>query len=175
MDELLGTIAHYVLRWGQNCRPFPAPALFLRCASDSFSLTKPNTFCKIEWPASLGSKGVRVHPGMPFGFSSETAFGFAGILRRPLRGLQGQGYGPEARLWGGLPYNRTDVQLGKKHSFSNQGFTGQPRFPKSTPITQETTTSPRTELCAAGRLAAHFKSPLHFPKGWKRPGGSVCA
>jgi hypothetical protein len=37
---------------------------------------------------------------MPFGFSSETAFGFAGILRRPLRGLQGQGYGPEARLWG---------------------------------------------------------------------------
>ena len=60
--------------------PFLAPALFLRCASDSFSLTKPNTSCKIEWPASLRSEGVRVHPGMPFGFPSETAFGFAGIL-----------------------------------------------------------------------------------------------
>ena len=89
---------HCVLRWGQGVPSFPharflAPALFLRCASDSFSLTKPNTSRKIEWPASLRSEGVRVHPGMPFGFSSETAFGFAGILRRPLRGLLGQGYG----------------------------------------------------------------------------------
>jgi hypothetical protein len=32
-------------------------------------------------PASLRSDGVRVHPGMPFGFPSESAFGFAGILR----------------------------------------------------------------------------------------------
>jgi hypothetical protein len=30
-------------------------------------------------PASLRSDGVRVHPGMPFGFLSESAFGFAGI------------------------------------------------------------------------------------------------
>ena len=30
-------------------------------------------------PASLRSDGVRVHPGMPFGFPPESAFGFAGI------------------------------------------------------------------------------------------------
>ena len=30
-------------------------------------------------PASLRSDGVRVHPGMPFGFPPEYAFGFAGI------------------------------------------------------------------------------------------------
>jgi hypothetical protein len=64
----------------------PAPlsslaALFLRCAPDKFSLAKPNTSCTIEMPASLCSDGVRVHPGMPFGFPPETAFGFAGILR----------------------------------------------------------------------------------------------
>ena len=51
---------HCVLRWGQDVPSFPhapflAPALFLRCASDSFSLTKPNTSC-IEWPASLRSE-----------------------------------------------------------------------------------------------------------------------
>ena len=28
----------------------------------------------------LRSDGVRVHPGMPFSFLSESAFGFAGIL-----------------------------------------------------------------------------------------------
>jgi hypothetical protein len=85
MDELLGTRAQPE-RWshsGSLCAevgtgravlsPFLAPALFLRCASDSFSLTKPNTSCKIEWPAPLRSEGVRVHPGMPFGFPSETA------------------------------------------------------------------------------------------------------
>jgi hypothetical protein len=65
---------HCVLRWGQDVpsvphAPFLAPALFLGCASDSFSLTKPNTSCKIEWPASLRSESVRVHPGMPFGFT----------------------------------------------------------------------------------------------------------
>jgi hypothetical protein len=54
--------------------PFLATALFLRCASDSFSLTMPRT-CKIEWPASPRFEGVRVHPGMPFGFPSKTAFG----------------------------------------------------------------------------------------------------
>src|ERR1700722_20031081 len=31
-------------------------------------------------PASLRSEGVRVYPGIPFGFLSESAFGFAGIL-----------------------------------------------------------------------------------------------
>jgi Helix-turn-helix len=30
-------------------------------------------------PASLRSDGVRVHPGMPFGFPPEYAFSFAGI------------------------------------------------------------------------------------------------
>jgi hypothetical protein len=34
-------------------------------------LTKPNTSCTIEMPASLRSDGVRVHPGMPFGFLPE--------------------------------------------------------------------------------------------------------
>src|SRR5439155_7083351 len=79
IDELLGTRAQPE-RWSSPHAPFLAPALFLRCASDSFSLEKPNTSCKIEWPSSLRSEGVRVHPGMPFGFPSETAFGFAGIL-----------------------------------------------------------------------------------------------
>jgi hypothetical protein len=45
-------------------------------------LTNPNTSCTIEMPASLRSDGVRVHPGMPFGFPSESAFGFAGILNQ---------------------------------------------------------------------------------------------
>ena len=35
--------------------------------------------CRIEMPASLRSEGVRVHPGMPFGFASESVFSFAGI------------------------------------------------------------------------------------------------
>jgi hypothetical protein len=61
---------------GQGLPPFPAPlcpleASFLRCAPDRFRLTKPNTSCKIELPASLRSDGVRDHPGMPFGFLSE--------------------------------------------------------------------------------------------------------
>jgi len=44
-----------------------------------FLLTKPNTSCTIEKPASLRSDGVRDHPGMPFGFPSEQGFSFAGI------------------------------------------------------------------------------------------------
>src|ERR1700688_3433668 len=72
MDELLGTRAQPE-RWshsGSLCAevgtgravlsPFLAPALFPRCASDSFSLTKPNTSCKIEWPA--------LHAPRVFGF-----------------------------------------------------------------------------------------------------------
>ena len=59
MDELLGrglnrsagrARSHCVLRWGQDVPSFPhapflAPALFLHCASGSFSLTKSNTSC----------------------------------------------------------------------------------------------------------------------------------
>ena len=59
-------------------------ALFLRCAPDKFSLTKPNTSCTIEMPASLRSDGVRDHPGMPFGFIPDLVFGFAGILTQRL-------------------------------------------------------------------------------------------
>jgi hypothetical protein len=40
-------------------------------------LTKPNTSCTIEMPASLRSDGVQDHPGMPF--IPDSAFGFAGI------------------------------------------------------------------------------------------------
>jgi hypothetical protein len=62
--------------------PFSLAAFFLRFASDRFPLTKPNTSCTVELPASLRSDGVRDHPGMPFGFLLETAFVFAGILNR---------------------------------------------------------------------------------------------
>src|SRR5579862_9049448 len=67
--------------------PFPAPlsplaASFLHCAPDRFLLTKPNTSCTIEMPASLRSDGVRDHPGMPFGIIPDSAFGFAGIPTR---------------------------------------------------------------------------------------------
>ena len=56
--------------------PFPTPlsppvASCLRFAPDNFLLTKPNTFCTIEKPASLRSDGVRDHPGMPFGIPPE--------------------------------------------------------------------------------------------------------
>jgi hypothetical protein len=47
----------------------PLAASFLCCALDRFSLTKPNTFPTIDMPASLHSDGVRVHPGVPFGFA----------------------------------------------------------------------------------------------------------
>ena len=86
--------------------PFPAPlsplaASLLRYAPDRFPLTKPNTSCTIEVPASLRSDGVRVHPGMPFGIIPESAFGFAGILnhgdpqvfRLRSEGLDGDGSG----------------------------------------------------------------------------------
>ena len=59
-----------VLRWGQDVPSFPH-APFLACGavpslrSGQFFLTKPNTSCTIEMPASLRSEGVQVHPGMP--------------------------------------------------------------------------------------------------------------
>jgi hypothetical protein len=64
--------------------PFPAPlsplaASFLRFAPDRFLLTKTNTYCTIELPASLRSESVRDQPGMPFGIIPDLAFGFAGI------------------------------------------------------------------------------------------------
>jgi hypothetical protein len=70
---------------GQGLPPFPArlsplAASILRYAPDRSLLTKANTSCTIEMPASLRSDGVRVHSGMPFGFPPESAFGFAGIL-----------------------------------------------------------------------------------------------
>ena len=82
---LVALRGHCVLAGTRAAAPFleplsPLAALFLRCAPDRFPLTKPNTSCKIEMPASLRSEGVRVYPGMPFGFTSESAFGFAGIL-----------------------------------------------------------------------------------------------
>jgi hypothetical protein len=55
--------------------------------STKLVLCKEKNEKNAEWPASLRSEGVRVHPGMPFGFPSETVFGFAGILRAP-RGLR---------------------------------------------------------------------------------------
>jgi len=60
--------------------PIPASPSNLRFAAEKIFLTKPNTSFTIEMPASLRSEGVRVHPGMPFGFLSESAFGFAGML-----------------------------------------------------------------------------------------------
>jgi hypothetical protein len=77
---------HCVLRRGKGLPPLsphPFPLLaasFLRCAPGRFLLTKPNTSCTIELPASLRSDGVRVHPGTVFGFPPEYAFSFAGIL-----------------------------------------------------------------------------------------------
>jgi hypothetical protein len=57
---------------GKDCCPLPytpSPSN-LRFAAEKSFLTKPNTSSTIEMPASLRSEGVRVHPGMPFGFLS---------------------------------------------------------------------------------------------------------
>jgi len=73
-----------VLRRGQGLPPL-SPHPFLRFdalprfAPEKYLLTKPNTSCTIEMPASLRSDGVRDHLGMPFGFLLEYAFSFAGI------------------------------------------------------------------------------------------------
>ena len=48
-------------------------------APDRFLLTKPNTSCTIDVPASLRSDGVRDNPGMPFGIIPDLASDFAGI------------------------------------------------------------------------------------------------
>jgi hypothetical protein len=70
---------HCMLRWGQDVPSFPdapflAPALFLRCASDSFSLTKPNTPCTIERAFCFrigGPSRQRRYAPMVFGFIPE--------------------------------------------------------------------------------------------------------
>src|SRR6266851_1955505 len=94
MDELLGTRAQpeHWSRSGSLCaevgtgrtvlspRPFPRSGSLPPLRFGQFFLDEAELFCKIEWPASLRSESVRVHPGMPFGFPSETAFGVAGIL-----------------------------------------------------------------------------------------------
>jgi hypothetical protein len=60
-------------------KPSGAPALFLRCASDGFSLTKPNTSCTIELPASHAPM-VFGFIGMPFGIIPDSKFGFTGMI-----------------------------------------------------------------------------------------------
>ncbi len=45
---------------------------------------------EFEMPASLRSEGIRVRPGMSFGFPSESAFGFAGILTKGWESLTSQ-------------------------------------------------------------------------------------
>ena len=93
MDELLGTRAQPE-RWsrsGSLCAevgtgravlthaPFLAPALFLRCASDSFSLT-PNTLAQSSCQRRYAPRLFGFIPECRSAFLSETAFGFAGIL-----------------------------------------------------------------------------------------------
>jgi hypothetical protein len=50
----------------------PLGPLLLRFAPDRFSLTKTNTSCTIDMPASLRSEGVRDPPGIPFGIIPES-------------------------------------------------------------------------------------------------------
>ncbi len=58
--------------WAPESAPLsPLAASFLHFASDRFVLTKTNTSCTIEEPASLRSDGVRDHPGTPFGIIPE--------------------------------------------------------------------------------------------------------
>jgi hypothetical protein len=78
---------HCVLTLGQEAdAPFPAPlpppaAFFLRFALDSLFLDEAEHFLHNR-DASVAtlSDGVRVHPGMPFGFPPESVFSFAGIF-----------------------------------------------------------------------------------------------
>jgi len=48
--------------------PFLASSAPLRCASDRYSLTKPNFQHDRDASVALRSDGVRDHPGMTFGF-----------------------------------------------------------------------------------------------------------
>jgi hypothetical protein len=95
MSRALFALRFLCAEAGQGLPPFPASlsplaAFILRCAPDRFLLTKPNTSSTIKVPASLRSDGVRVHPGMPFGFVPESAFGFAGIPTQPFSSGQSQ-------------------------------------------------------------------------------------
>jgi len=73
MDELLGTRAQPE-RWSRSGS---------LCAEvgTGRAVLSPRPFPRSGSLPPLRSEGVRVHPGMPFGFPSESAFGFAGILR----------------------------------------------------------------------------------------------
>jgi hypothetical protein len=75
--------------------PFLAPALSLRCASDSFSLTKPNTSCTTELPAPLSSDGVRVHPGNHD--SAQLTLGDPGCSRTRARVWSSRGKDPSTQ------------------------------------------------------------------------------
>jgi hypothetical protein len=59
--------------------PFSASSILPSLRFGQVLLTKPNTSCTIEMPASQRSDGVRDHPGMPFGFIPDLVFGFTGI------------------------------------------------------------------------------------------------
>src|ERR1700688_3433667 len=93
MDELLGTRAQPE-RWsrsGSLCaevgtgravlspRPFPRSGSLPPLRFGQFFLDEAEHFLQNRMASVARSEGVRVHPGMPFGFPSETAFGFAGI------------------------------------------------------------------------------------------------
>ena len=65
-----------VLSGERGCRPFPRTPFSASgrpppLRSGWFPLTKSNTSRKIRRPASLRSDGVRLQPGIPFGFPSE--------------------------------------------------------------------------------------------------------
>ncbi len=67
---------HCVLSGERGCRPFPRTPFSASgrpppLRSGWFCLTKSNTSWKIKRPASLRSDGVRLQPGLLFGFPSE--------------------------------------------------------------------------------------------------------
>src|SRR6266403_2197214 len=95
MDELLGTRAQPE-RWsrsGSLCaevgtgrvvlspRPFPRSGSLPPLRFGRFFVDEAEHFLQNRMASVATLRGVRVHPGMPFGFPSETAFGFAGILK----------------------------------------------------------------------------------------------
>ncbi len=72
---------------GTGLRPFPRTPVPASGAqpplrSGWFLLTNPNTSRKIRKPASLRSDGVRLQPGILFGFPPETLLAFPGIHNR---------------------------------------------------------------------------------------------
>jgi hypothetical protein len=76
-------------------------------------------------PASLRSDGVRVHPGMPFGFPPEYAFSFAGIPTVALRGLAVRTYIAEpergVRNWDGKAAEKEAVYANRRRVGGERG------------------------------------------------------